>query len=171
MRKLSLEELGRMSPEEFQSARKLPVTVVLDNIRSAHNVGSIFRTADAFAVERLILCGITAQPPHREIHKTAIGATESVEWKYVESVENAVKDLIKRGYTLIIAEQTDQSIPLDHLEVKDDDKLALIVGNEVEGVSDAVLTYAGQSVEIPQYGTKHSFNVAVSAGILRLFSV
>jgi tRNA G18 (ribose-2'-O)-methylase SpoU len=167
MRKLRLDELGRLTPDEFKKSEKLPLIVILDNIRSAHNVGSIFRTSDAFAVEKLILCGITAQPPHREIHKTAIGATDSVRWEYVESAEVAVKAILKTGYELIVAEQTDESTMLDSLELPDNTKgVAIVFGNEVDGVSEDVLEYANRSVEIPQFGTKHSFNVAVSAGIV-----
>lgn len=167
MRKLRLEELERLSTEDFRHSPKLPVVVILDNIRSAHNVGSIFRTADAFAVEKIILAGITAQPPHREIHKTAIGATDSVSWDYNESVEEVVKNLSDDGYQLIVAEQTDLSVKLDDWMLNDEQqKLAVVFGNEIDGVSDVVLSYADESIEIPQFGTKHSFNVAVSAGIV-----
>lgn len=166
MRKLKLDELGRASVEEFIQKDKTRIVVVLDNIRSAHNVGSIFRTADGFGIEKIILTGITAQPPHREIHKTAIGATESVPWDYVEDVVQAVKGLEKNGYRILIAEQTDSSIPLDQISVGSDDQFAIVVGNEVNGVSDVVINLFETSVEIPQFGTKHSLNVAVSTGIL-----
>ncbi|RLD19575.1 MAG: TrmH family RNA methyltransferase [Bacteroidetes bacterium] len=166
MRKLQLDELGRASVEEFIQTDKTPIVVVLDNIRSAHNVGSVFRTADGFAIEKIVLTGITAQPPHREIHKTAIGATESMPWEYVENVVDAVKDLERGGYRILIAEQTDSSIPLDEISVAADDKIAIVLGNEVNGVSDEVIALFETSVEIPQFGTKHSFNVAVSTGIL-----
>ena len=166
MRKLRLDELGRMSVNEYKAAAKLPLVLVLDNIRSALNVGSIFRTADCMGIERIVLSGITAQPPHREIHKTAIGATESVEWTYVENTVEALQELERNGYRILIAEQTDQSIKLNSLEIREGEQVALVIGNEVAGVSDAVVAQGWESVEIPQYGTKHSFNVAVSAGIL-----
>lgn len=166
MRKLKLDELGRASVEEFIQKDKTRIVVVLDNIRSAHNVGSIFRTADGFGIEKIILTGISAKPPHREIHKTAIGATESVPWDYEENVVDAVKDLEKNGYRILIAEQTDSSIPLDQISVGSDDQFAIVVGNEVNGVSEEVINLFETSVEIPQFGTKHSLNVAVSTGIL-----
>jgi len=166
MRKLNLDELGRASVEQFIQKDKTPIVVVLDNIRSAHNVGSVFRTADGFAIEKIILTGITARPPHREIHKTAIGATESIPWEYTENVIDVVHDLEKSGYRILIAEQTDNSILLDELQISSNEKIAIVVGNEVNGVSDVLIERFETSVEIPQYGTKHSFNVAVSTGIL-----
>jgi 23S rRNA (guanosine2251-2'-O)-methyltransferase len=166
MRKLRLDELGRTSVQEFIRKDKIRIVIVLDNIRSAHNVGSVFRTADGFAIEKIVLTGITAQPPHREINKTAIGATDSVPWEYEENVVEAVKDLGKKGYRVLIAEQTDKSIPLDKLEIAPANKIAIVLGNEVDGVSDEIIALFETSVEIPQFGTKHSFNVAVSAGIL-----
>ena len=166
MRKLKLDELGRLSADQFKSSDKSPIVVVLDNIRSAHNVGSIFRTADGFGVSKLILTGITARPPHREIHKTAIGATESMPWDYSEDTVDAIKELEKEGYTILIAEQTTASVPLQSVELAEGQKVAIVLGNEVDGVTDEVVEHVGSSVEIPQFGTKHSFNVAVSAGIL-----
>ena len=166
MRKLKLDELGRMSVEEYKASPKLPVILVLDNIRSAHNVGSIFRTADCLGIERIILTGITAQPPHREIHKTAIGATESVDWNYATDPVDVLNDLDHQGYRVLIAEQTDASIALNAMPLQQGEKLAVVIGNEVDGVSDEVVAGKWQSVEIPQFGTKHSFNVAVSAGII-----
>ncbi len=166
MRKLSLDELGRSSPEEFSRLPKLPIVVVLDNIRSALNVGSVFRTADAFAFEEILLCGITARPPHREIHKTAIGATESVAWRYFDTTDIAVDDLRSRGYRIFVAEQTTRSTLLQDIEVSKDERVAIVFGNEVSGVSDSVVEECDAAIEIPQYGTKHSLNVAVSAGIV-----
>lgn len=165
MRKLKLHELGRKSPEDFRRSPKHPVVLVLDNIRSALNVGSIFRTADAFAVERIVLTGITATPPHREILKTAIGASETVPWSYAKDVLNAVETLQDEGYHIHIIEQTDRSIPLADAFTRDD-RIVLIIGNEVTGVSDSVIEKFSNSIEIPQYGTKHSINVAVTVGIV-----
>ena len=166
MRKLQMSELNRPSLADFKTGPKLPVVIVLDNIRSLHNVGSIFRTADAFNLEAIFLCGITATPPHREIHRTALGATESVEWSYFQNTVEAVDHLRKRGYQIVAIEQTDQSIPLSEFTPKPGKSLALIFGNEVKGVSEEVLTLITQAIEIPQYGTKHSLNVSVSAGIV-----
>lgn len=166
MRKLKLEELDRVSVEEFKGQQKLPVTVVLDSVRSMHNVGSIFRTADGFAAEQLILCGITGLPPHREIEKTALGATQSVNWKHVASVEDAINELRNDGYKIIAVEQAAGSIALDNYAPKSSEKYALIFGNEVNGVSDEAMQLADECIEIPQFGTKHSFNIVVSAGIV-----
>lgn len=163
MRKLKLKELNRVSVEEYQESLKIPLVVVLDNIRSALNVGSIFRTCDAFACERIILTGICSVPPHREIHKSAIGATESVDWTYYEEVTEAVKNLRAEGYKIFAIEQTDESIDLRQAEITG--KVAVIFGNEVKGVSKEVLPYVDQAIEIEQYGTKHSLNVSVCAGI------
>ncbi|MBK9257403.1 MAG: RNA methyltransferase [Saprospiraceae bacterium] len=165
MRKLKLEELNRVSQEEFIKLSKIPVIVVLDNVRSAMNVGSVFRTADAFAFEKVILCGITAIPPNREITKTAIGATESVSWEYYENTAEAVKSLKAEGYVIAGIEQTDKSVSLDHYK-PDKIKTALVFGNEVEGISDDVLEWVDVCIEIPQFGTKHSLNVSVCAGIV-----
>ena len=166
MRKLSLQELGRVDIDAFKSLDKIPIVIVLDNIRSAHNVGSFFRTADAFKIEHLYLCGITAQPPHREITKTAIGATESVAWSYTKDIVDIVNDLKSRDYHIIGIEQTDSSIPLSEISTNESCMYALIFGNEVQGLSDALLPLLDQAVEIPQYGTKHSLNVSVCGGIV-----
>lgn len=166
MKKLKLEELGRISVGQFKEAEKLPVCIVLDNIRSLHNVGSVFRTADAFRVEKIYLTGITGTPPHREIHKTALGATESVTWEYVEKPEAAVARLKEQGYTIIIIEQTDASISLQLFKPVPNQKICLVFGNEIQGVSEAVIEFADVALEIPQAGTKHSLNVSVCAGIV-----
>lgn len=167
MRKLKLDELNRLSVDAFKNAEKIPVIVVLDNIRSAFNVGSIFRTSDALAIQEIIITGITAQPPHKEISKSAIGATQSVSWRYTESILQAVTDLKDQGYQIIGIEQTDQSIALDDFKVDGEyDKYALIFGNEVEGLNNDILPLLDVCIEIPQFGTKHSFNVSVCAGIV-----
>ena len=166
MRKLSMSELNRPSLEEFKARKKRSVVVVLDNIRSLHNVGSVFRTADAFNLEAIFLCGITATPPHREIHRTALGATESVNWEYYPTSQAAVRKLKKMGYRIVVIEQTDKSIHLSKITIESGTQLALIFGNEITGVSEEVLDYADIAIEIPQFGTKHSLNVAVSAGIV-----
>ncbi|HYH55486.1 MAG TPA: TrmH family RNA methyltransferase [Anseongella sp.] len=166
MRKLQNEELGRPSLEEFREREKLPLVIVLDNVRSMNNVGSIFRTADAFALEAIWLCGITGQPPHREIEKTALGATSSVAWEYTRQTGQALTALKQAGYRLLAVEQTDQSLRLDKFVPLEKEKYAFIFGNEVNGVSQEAIEIAGASLEIPQFGTKHSLNVAVSAGIL-----
>ena len=161
-----MEELGRVSPEEYKAQSKNPVVLVLDNIRSMHNVGSAFRTCDAFNVEKLYLCGITATPPQKEISKTALGATESVEWAYVEQVSELAKQLKSEGYAIILVEQTDNSTMLQDFNFAQYEKLALFVGNEVFGISDELLPLCDAAVEIPQFGTKHSLNVAVATGIV-----
>jgi 23S rRNA (guanosine2251-2'-O)-methyltransferase len=166
MRKLSVEELNRLTTEEFKSAVKTPLVIVLDNIRSQNNIGSVFRTCDAFLVERLYLCGITAVPPHKEIHKTALGATESVDWEYSDGTLLVVKNLKKAGYIVLAAEQADRSILLDDYVVDAGKKYAIVLGHEMRGVEQAVIDECNACIEIPQYGTKHSLNVAVSAGIL-----
>jgi tRNA G18 (ribose-2'-O)-methylase SpoU len=166
MRKLTNDELNRKSVNEFRTSSKSPFIVVLDNVRSLNNVGSIFRTADAFIVEAVWLCGITATPPHREIHKTALGATESVEWQYRESAAAAAGELRERGYRIISVEQADRAVPLDTFELKEGEKYALVFGHEIKGVSEEVVEMSDSCIEIPQFGTKHSFNVAVSAGIV-----
>lgn len=166
MRKLKLDELNRASVDEFKTQQKLPVVVVLDNVRSMHNVGSLFRTCDGFAVEQLCLCGITGQPPHREIEKTALGATQSVNWSYFADPVQAVEQLRKNGYRIIAVEQAEKSIMLNEFEISEDTKYALIFGNEVNGVSDQVMQLLDACIEIPQFGTKHSFNIVVSAGIV-----
>lgn len=166
MRKLTNDELNRKSIEEFKSSGKSPFLIVLDNVRSLNNIGSIFRSADAFLVEAVWLCGITATPPHREIHKSALGATESVEWKYCESAVVAARELKEAGYILVSVEQTDGSVPLDRFMPEPGKRYALVFGHEIKGVSEDVVALSDVCVEIPQYGTKHSFNVAVSAGIV-----
>ena len=166
MRKLLNEELGRLSAEEVKKVPKNPLVIVLDNIRSMHNVGSAFRTADAFLCEKICLCGITAQPPHREIHKTALGATDSVAWEYAESTEDAITDLKAQGYKIVSVEQADQSTPLEQFQPHSSDKLALVFGNEVKGVSDVVIRESDKVIEIPQFGSKHSLNVSVSIGVV-----
>ncbi|MCU0458559.1 MAG: RNA methyltransferase [Bacteroidales bacterium] len=166
MRKLSNDELERKSVTEFRASEKSPFIIVLDNVRSLNNVGSIFRTADAFLVEAVWLCGITATPPHREIHKTALGATESVEWKYFENPVAAVRELKERGYVIVSVEQADEAIQLDLFATETGRKYALVFGHEIKGVSEEVVDLSDFCIEIPQYGTKHSFNVAVSAGIV-----
>ncbi|MGZ3778488.1 MAG: RNA methyltransferase [Mucilaginibacter sp.] len=166
MRKLKLDELNRASVCEFKAQEKLPVVVVLDSVRSMHNVGSIFRTCDGFAVERVYLCGITGQPPHREIEKTALGATQSISWTYDADPLNAINGLRKEGYIIIAIEQAENSIMLNEFKAEPGKKYALIFGNEVNGVSDEVMNVIDACIEIPQFGTKHSFNIVVSAGIV-----
>lgn len=166
MRKLKLDELSRASVEEFKAQQKLPIAVVLDNVRSMHNVGSIFRTCDGFAVEQICLCGITGQPPHREIEKTALGATQSINWTYYIEPLMAIEQLRKQGYKIIAIEQAEKSIMLNQFGTTEDEKYALIFGNEVNGVSDEVMKVIDTCIEIPQFGTKHSFNIVVSAGIV-----
>jgi 23S rRNA (guanosine2251-2'-O)-methyltransferase len=166
MKKLLNEELNRKTIEEFKKAAKLPVVVVLDNVRSLNNIGSIFRSCDAFLIEAIYLCGITATPPHREISKTALGATESVQWQYFENTLSAVKLLRDRGYGIFAVEQTAESCPLQHLSVSCNKKYALIFGHEIKGVGQEVIDVCDQSIEIPQHGTKHSINIAVSTGIV-----
>lgn len=166
MRKLKNEELGRIDITGFKEQEKLPVVVVLDNVRSMHNIGSIFRTADGFSVESIFLCGITAQPPHREIEKTALGATQSVDWKYFENTAIAIQQLQDENYTIIAIEQAEGSMMLNNFTATAECKYALIFGNEVDGVSDAAMALIDHCIEIPQLGTKHSFNISISAGIV-----
>ncbi|RZL61621.1 MAG: TrmH family RNA methyltransferase [Pedobacter sp.] len=166
MQKLKLDELNRVSVEEFKAQEKLPVVVVLDNVRSMHNVGSIFRTGDGFSIERVILCGITARPPHREIEKTALGATQSVDWVHFEDTNMAISSLRNLGYEIIAIEQAANSTMLNTFTPTTDKKYALIFGNEVNGVSDDVMQNVDSCIEIPQFGTKHSFNIVISAGIV-----
>ena len=166
MKKLQLEELGRISVEAFRESEKQPVCIVLDNIRSLHNVGSAFRTADAFLIERIFLTGITGTPPHREIQKTALGATESVAWEYVENTADALARVKAEGYTIVIIEQTTESIPLQKFEPEAGRKYCLVFGNEVNGVSEEAIVYGDLALEIPQSGTKHSLNVSVCLGIV-----
>jgi 23S rRNA (guanosine2251-2'-O)-methyltransferase len=166
MRKLLNSELERKSVEQFRKSEKSPFVVVLDNVRSQSNVGSIFRTADAFLSEAMYLCGITATPPHREIQKTALGATESVTWKYFPKTTYAVHELREKGYKIIAVEQVEGSISLQNMKVEKGRKYAFIFGHEVNGVDQEVLNLCDQCVEIPQFGTKHSFNIAISVGIV-----
>lgn len=166
MRKLSMEELNRLTVADFKNTRKFPLTLVLDNVRSLHNVGAVFRTADAFAVEKIWLCGITGRPPQREITKTALGSTESVAWEYAASTLEALQQLKAAGYQLIAVEQTTGSVPLPEFVVAPGQLYALIMGNEVFGVDDEVLALCDAAVEIPQFGTKHSLNVSVAAGVV-----
>jgi len=166
MRKLSLKELNRVSPEAFKLQDKTSLIIVLDNVRSGLNVGSAFRTADAFALEAVYLCGITAQPPHREILKTAIGATESMDWKYFENTTDAVRHLQERGYNILAVEQAENSTLLQNFTLKKDDKYAVIFGNEVKGVDDEVMSMIDTCIEVPQFGTKHSLNIAVCVGVV-----
>jgi 23S rRNA (guanosine2251-2'-O)-methyltransferase len=166
MRKLFNEELERKSLEQFRLSEKSPFIVVLDNVRSQSNVGSIFRTADAFLTKAIYLCGITATPPHREIQKTALGATESVEWKYFSKTTDAVDELKAEGYEIVGVEQAEGSVELQDMIVVNGKRYALVFGHEVKGVDQDVLNLCDCCVEIPQFGTKHSFNIAISAGIV-----
>ena len=166
MKKLLNNELNRLSVEEFRKAHKYPVVVVLDNVRSLNNTGSVFRTSDAFLFEKIVLCGITGTPPHREIEKTALGATESVEWEYCKDTVKAVTDLRNRGYLIVTVEQAEGSIPLNTATFDTNEKYAVIFGHEVKGVSQDVIDISDICIEIPQKGTKHSINIAVSAGIV-----
>ena len=165
-RKLSNDELNRISVDEFKLTNKTPLIVVLDNIRSLNNIGSTFRTADAFLIEAIYLCGITAQPPHREIQKTALGATETVNWKYFKHTDDAIKVLKEKGYQIASIEQAEDSIMLDEFEISTNEKLAVVFGNEVKGVAQEVINESDVVIEIPQYGTKHSLNISVSVGIV-----
>jgi len=166
MRKLKLEELNRVSIDEFKQQKKIPLIVVMENIRSLNNVGTIFRTCDAFNVQAVYLVGITAKPPHREIQKTALGATESVDWKYFPTTEEALQDLKSRGYYIGSVEQAEGSKEVSELQNLPIDKLAVVFGNEVIGVEQSTIDSSDTCIEIPQYGTKHSLNVAVCAGIV-----
>ena len=166
MQKLSMEQLQRPSVETFKAQDKLPVTLVLDDVRSMHNVGSVFRTADGFAVERIFLCGITGTPPHREIEKTALGATNSIEWRYFSTALEAADLLKQEGYRLLAVEQAHQSTLLHDFAPQPADRHALFFGNEVHGVSTPIMEIVDGCLEIPQFGTKHSFNIAVAAGIV-----
>ena len=166
MRKLKNEELERMSLDEFKSSDKFPIIIMLDNLRSMNNVGSAFRTSDAFSIEKIILSGITAKPPHRDIHKTALGATESVEWEYYDSSLEAIAALKSEGYKIVSVEQVENSISLELFTPSVDDKYCLIFGNEVKGVDQQVVNHSDMCIEIPQFGTKHSLNVSVSMGVV-----
>lgn len=166
MRKLEITELHRITAEEFKTAKKIPLVVILDNVRSLHNVGSVFRTSDAFLVEKICLCGITSTPPQPEIHKTALGAEFSVDWQYYEKTQDAVTEYKKNGYHIFSIEQVENSIQLPDLRLEPDGKYVVILGNEVKGVQQEVVDMSDDSIEIPQYGTKHSLNVSVTSGII-----
>jgi len=166
MNKLSMAELNRKSVDEFRRSEKLPVIVVLENIRSMHNVGSVFRSADAFLIEAIYICGYTARPPRKEIEKTALGATETVEWKYFSTTMEAIENLKQNNYKLFAIEQADKSIPLNRYYEIDADKVALVFGNEVTGVENEIISLCDVCIEIPQFGTKHSLNISVAAGIV-----
>ena len=166
MRKLTNRELERKTVEQFRNTEKSPFIIVLDNVRSLSNVGSIFRTADAFLTEAIYLCGITSCPPHREIQKTALGATESVTWKYFSKTEEAISELKEKGYKIIALEQVEGSVYLQDLKIENDQRYAFVFGHEVNGVDQEIVNLCDQCVEIPQFGTKHSFNIAISVGIV-----
>ena len=166
MRKLSMEELNRKSVEEFRDSTKIPVIVLLENIRSMHNVGSVFRTADAFLIEAIYICGYTAQPPRKEIDKTALGATETVNWEYFTSANEAIEKLKANDYSIYAIEQAEGSISLEQIDLLQAKKLAVIFGNEVTGVDENSITQCDGCIEIPQYGMKHSLNISVAAGIV-----
>ena len=166
MRKLKITELNRLTTEEFKSRKKTPLVVVLDNVRSLHNVGSVFRTSDAYLVEAVCLCGITSTPPHAEIHKSALGAENSVDWVYFEDTLEAIKELKSKGFEVLAIEQAEGSTMLNQLEINPSGKYAVVLGNEVKGVQQAVVDACDGCIEIPQYGTKHSLNVSVTAGII-----
>lgn len=165
-RKLKITELNRISAEEFKKANKLPLVVILDNVRSLHNIGSVFRTSDAFRVECIYLCGITATPPHPEMHKTALGAEFTVDWKYVNNAVEAVDNLRQEGYVVFSVEQVENSIMLEDMRLEQGKRYAVVLGNEVKGVQQEVIDHSDGCIEIPQYGTKHSLNVSVTAGIV-----
>lgn len=166
MRKLKVTELNRLTPEAFKESKKIPLIVVLDHVRSLNNVGSVFRTSDAFRVEAIYLCGITACPPNAEIHKTALGAEETVDWEYFKDTPEAVDKLRQAGYTVCAVEQAEGSVMLDNLQLDKTKKYAIIMGNEVKGVQQNVVDNCDLCIEIPQYGTKHSLNVSVTTGIV-----
>ncbi|MDF1576353.1 MAG: RNA methyltransferase [Bacteroidales bacterium] len=166
MRKRLNEELERLSVEEYKSVEKIPLTVVLDNVRSLNNIGSVFRTADAFRLEGIYLCGISSTPPHREIHKTALGATESVHWEYRKETVDALTELKAKGYQIYSVEQAEGALMLDQVRLADQQKYAIVFGHEVRGVEQDVLNMSDYCIEIPQYGTKHSLNISVAAGIV-----
>ena len=165
MKKLKNKDLQRINIEEFKIAEKTPITIVIDNVRSALNIGSVFRTSDAFLIENIILCGITATPPNKEIRKTSLGSTDSVNWKYVENTTDAVQQLIKEGYYVVGVEQADKSTLLNEFKLPKK-PIAIIMGNEVNGVDQEVINLCDEVIEIPQFGTKHSLNIAVTTGIV-----
>ncbi len=164
--KLKVTEMGRMSVEDFRNSIKIPITVVLDNVRSMYNVGSVFRTADAFRLEQICLCGITSTPPHPEIHKTALGAEDTVSWTHYDNTLDAVSELRRHGFMIIAIEQVKNSIMLQDFNINTNQKYALVFGNEVKGVQQEVVDLCDDCIEIPQFGTKHSLNVSVTAGIV-----
>ena len=166
MRKLKNSELNRLSVPEFKDADKIRVTVVLDNVRSLNNIGSVFRTADAFLIEKVMLCGITACPPHKDIHKTALGATESVDWEYYHETNDAIRDLKKKGYLIVAVEQTEESVSLDNFCMAQDEKYAFVFGHEIKGVQQEIVDLSDTSLDIPQFGTKHSLNISVCVGMV-----
>lgn len=166
MKKLRITELNRLSPDEFKTTNKIPLIVVLDNIRSMHNTGSVFRTGDAFVIEAVYLCGITNTPPHAEIHKTALGAEDTVDWKYFEDTHEAIKELKNEGYKVLAIEQVENSTMLTDLKLDKGQKYAVVLGNEVKGVQQTVVDLCDGCIEIPQFGTKHSLNVSVTGGII-----
>ena len=166
MRKLSNSELGRKTVEDFRRSEKLSVIIVLDNVRSLNNIGSVFRTADAFLVEAIYLCGITARPPHRDIQKTALGATDSVAWSYFDTTTRAIEQLKNMGYYVVSLEQAEGSVSLVDFQPDPGVKVAFVFGHEVRGVAQDIVNLSDAVIEIPQFGTKHSFNISVSAGIV-----
>lgn len=166
MRKLKNEDLNRISVDEFKNKKKIPLVVVLDDVRSLNNVGSVFRTSDAFGIDKIFLCGITGTPPHREINKTALGATESVSWEYTEDILGLIDQLKNIGFQIVAVEQVDTSVKLQNFKPGPTDKLAFIFGNEAFGVKDSVIASSDLCLEIPQFGTKHSLNIAVSFGVV-----
>ncbi len=166
MRKLKNSELNRVNVEEFKKMEKIPLIIVLDNIRSLNNIGSVFRTSDAFLIEKIYLCGITAKPPHKDIHKTALGATESVEWEYVEDTLHLIERLKDSKIKIVSIEQAENSTMLQDFTIEKDQKYAVILGNEVKGVQQEVVSISDFCVEIPQFGTKHSLNISVSCGVV-----
>ena len=166
MRKLKITEMNRLTADEFKEASKLPLEVVLDDVRSLHNIGAVFRTSDAFLINRICLCGITATPPHPEMHKTALGAELTVGWKYFDTTQEAVDELHALGYTVLAVEQCEGSTMLDNCQLEPGKKYAVVLGNEVKGVKQEVVNMCDGCIEIPQYGTKHSLNVSVTAGIV-----
>lgn len=166
MRKLKNSELDRLSIEGFKEAKKTPIIIILDNIRSLNNIGSVFRTSDAFLIEKIYLCGITAKPPHKDIHKTALGSTDTVNWEYIENTIHLVKKLKSEGVIVCSIEQAENATMLNDFKVESDTKYALVFGNEVKGVSQGVVSESDVVIEIPQFGTKHSLNISVSCGVV-----
>lgn len=165
-RKLKNSELERLSPEEYKTSKKTPLIIILDNIRSLNNIGSVFRTSDAFLIKKIYLCGITATPPHKDIHKTALGATDSVDWEYVSETISLVEKLKKEGVSIVSIEQSEDSVSLENFNVSKNTTYAIVFGNEVKGVQQEVVSNSNTVIEIPQYGTKHSLNISVSCGVV-----